>query len=288
MKNNATKKYAEKFNNISDFIYNNLNEDLSIEKLSTVANFSKYHFHRQFSAYMGISVSKFIQLLRLKRASYQLVFHQETKVIDIALDSGFDNPESFSRAFKKNFKQTPSQFRKKPEWKPWHERYNLIQYKGNNIMQVKILDFKETKVAVLEHRGDPELLNNSVQDFILWRKESGLSPIGSSDSYGLVYDDPNNTEPDDFRYDICGSVISEVPANTHRIINKIIPAGKCAVLRHIGSHDLMQSKIYDLYGKWLPESEEEIRNFPMFFHYINLLPEVAENELITDIYIPLK
>lgn len=288
MTNDATKKYAEKFNKIIDFIYKNLEEDLSIEKLSAVANFSKYHFHRQFSIYMGISVYKFILLSRLKKASYQLVFNQDTKVIDIALDSGFENHESFSKAFKKNFKQTPSQFRKKPEWKPWHEKYNFIKYKGNNIMQVNILDFKKTQVAVLEHRGDPELLNDSVQKFIQWRKESGLSPIGSSNSYGLVYDDPNNTEPDNFRYDICGSVISEVPANTHNIINKTIPAGKCAVLRHTGSHDLMPSKIYDLYGKWLPESKEELRDFPMFFHYINLLPEVAESELITDIYIPLK
>lgn len=44
-----------------------------------------------------------------------------------------------------NFKQTPSQFRNKPEWQPWHEKYDLIKYKGNNIMQVKIVDFKKNK-----------------------------------------------------------------------------------------------------------------------------------------------
>jgi AraC family transcriptional regulator len=288
MTNDATKKYAEKFNNIIDFIYKNLDEDLSIEQLSTVANFSKYHFHRQFSVYMGISVYRFIQLLRLKKASYQLVFNQDIKVIDIALDSGFENHESFSRSFKNNFNQTPSQFRKKPEWKSWHKKYNFIKYKGNNTMQVEIVDFEETKVAALEHRGDPELLNDSVQIFIKWRKESGLSPIVSSNSYGLVYDDPNNSVPEKFRFDICGSVKNDVPENADKIINKTIPGGKCAVLRHIGSHDLMPSKIYDLYGKWLPESKEELRDFPMFFHYVNLLPEVSESELITDIYLPLK
>lgn len=288
MTNDATQKYTEKFNKVISFIYQNLDDDLTIEKLSAVASFSKYHFHRQFSVYMGISVYKFIQLLRLKKASYQLVFNQEIKVVDIALDSGFENHESFSRSFKKHFNQTPSQFRKSPEWKPWHEQYNFIQYKGNNIMQVEILNVKETKIAVLEHRGDPELLNDSVQQFISWRKESGLSPIVSSNSYGLVYDDPNNTEPDKFRFDICGSVTSDVPKNSYKIINKIIPSGKCAVIRHIGSHDLMPSKIYDLYGKWLPESKEELRDFPLFFHYINLLPDVDESELITDIYLPLQ
>lgn len=280
-------KYDKKFNQITDFIYNNLDEELSIEKLSSIAHFSKYHFHRQFSAYMGVSVYRFIQLLRLKKASYQLVFNQDVKVLDIALDSGFENHESFSRAFKKTFNQTPSQFRKNPEWKPWHEKYNFIKYKGSNIMQIEIVYFEETNIAVFEHRGDPELLNNSVQNFIKWRKETGFSPIKSSNSYGLVYDDPNNTDQNDFRFDICGSVLNEIPDNAYKIINKTIPGGKCAVLRHLGSHDLMQGKIYDLYGKWLPEMKEELRDFPMFFHYINLLPEVAENELITDIYLPL-
>lgn len=74
MKNNAAKKYDERCNDICEFIYEHLDEDLSIEKLSKVAHFSKYHFHRQFYVYMGINVFKFIQLLRLKRASYQLPF----------------------------------------------------------------------------------------------------------------------------------------------------------------------------------------------------------------------
>ena len=288
MKNDASTKYDERFNRLCEFIYNHLDDDLSIEKLSKIAHFSKYHFHRQFSAYMGISVFKFTQLLRLKRASYQLVFNQDMKVIDIALNSGFDNHESFSRAFKKNFKQTPIQFRNDPKWKPWHEPYKQITYKGNNIMQVNIINFKEAKVAVLEHRGDPQLLNNSVQRFIEWRKETGLSPVKNSQSYGIVYDDPNNTETDKFRFDICGTIDVEVVENEYGIVNKIISGGRYAVLQHKGAHEFMDSKIYELYGKWLPESKEELRDAPMFFHYVNFLPDVPESELITDIYLPLK
>jgi len=288
MSNNATKKYEERLNKICTYIYNNLEQNLSIEDLSKVANFSKYHFHRQFSEYTGISVYRFIQLLRLKRASYQLVFNKSFKVIDIAMIAGFNNHESFSRAFKYNFGQTPTQFRKNLEWKPWHEKYNLIKYKGNNIMQVKIVDFTEIKIAVLEHRGDPKLLNDSVQQFIEWRKESDLSPVKSSDSYGVAYDDPKNTEPDRFRFDICGSVQDNIPDNSQNVINKILPGGRCAIVSHSGSYDLMDNKIHYLYREWLPKSGEELRDFPCFFHYMNLFPEVAEHELLTNIYLPLK
>lgn len=50
---------------------------------------------------------KFIQLSRLKRASFQLAFEPDLKIIEIALQAGFDSPEAFTRAFKRSFDQTP-------------------------------------------------------------------------------------------------------------------------------------------------------------------------------------
>ena len=102
--------YAERLGKVFDYIDEHLAEDLSVERLSRVANFSKFHFHRQFSQYTGISVTRYIQLMRLKRASYRLAFG-DIRIIDIAMEAGFENPESFSRAFKSAFDQTPSQFR---------------------------------------------------------------------------------------------------------------------------------------------------------------------------------
>jgi len=110
--------YANRFERVFDFIDQNLDTDLSVERLSQVAHFSKHHFHRQFSIHAGISVAKYVQLKRLKRASYQLAFDERSRVIDIALTAGFESPESFARAFRHTFGQTPTQFRKQPAWKP--------------------------------------------------------------------------------------------------------------------------------------------------------------------------
>jgi len=287
--NSETKKsYTEKINKVCDYISEHLSESLSVEKLSQIANFSKFHFHRQFSEYTGINVAKYIQMMRLKWASYQLVFNKHYRIIDIAMDAGFENPESFSRAFKIVFEQTPSQFREQPEWSSWNEKYYCPTIKRGVKMKVEIVEFDETKVAVLEHRNAPELLNNSVSDFIEWRKQSKLPPVTSSKTYGLAYDDPKTTEATKFRFDLCGSVNSDVPPNTQGVITKIIPGGRCALLRHLGAHEEMNQKVHYLYGEWLPKSGEELRDFPCYFHYINLFLEVSEHELITDIYLPLK
>lgn len=155
-------------------------------------------------------------------------------------------------------------------------------------MQVTIVDFAETQVAMLEHCGAPEKVNDSVLTFIEWRKASGLSPVRSSRSFGIVYADPDTVEPEAFRFDICGEVTGPVPKNPQGVIAGTIPGGRCAVLRHRGSHDRLGESIYPLYREWLPQSGEELRDYPLFFHYLNLFPEVAEHELETDIYLPLK
>lgn len=155
-------------------------------------------------------------------------------------------------------------------------------------MQVNIVDFPTTKVAVIEHRGPPTLVNQSVSKFIEWRWESGLSPVASACSYGLAYDNPDVTEPEKFRFDICGTVKEDVPANDYGIVTKMITGGRCATVRHHGSHARIAESIYPLYRDWLPDSGEELRDFPLFFHYLNLMPATPEHELITDIYLPLK
>jgi len=285
---NGSSAYDERFAKVCGYIGEHLGERLSVERLSQVANFSKFHFHRQFSSYAGISVSRYIQLMRLRRASERLVFEPHLQIIAIALEAGFENPESFSRAFKRAFGQTPSQFRSRPAWKPWAERYQFPVKERRESMDVKIVNFEETKVAALEHRGPPEQVNDSARLFIEWRKASKLSPKQTSKTFGIAYDDPDRAEPEAFRFDICGSVTAEVPANPQGVLNKVIPAGRCAVVRHLGSHDRIGESARYLYIEWLSASGEELRDFPLFFHYLNLKPETPEHELVTDIYLPLK
>lgn len=282
--------YAERINRVCEYIYQHLEEDLSVERLSQVACFSKFHFHRQFSEYTGVTVTRFIQLMRLKRASYRLAIYKQERIIDIALDAQFENPESFTRAFKNTFGQTPSQFRSKPEWPEWHTRFQFSVpiHMGEQTMDVKIIDFDETQVALLEHRDAPDRVMESAGKFVEWRKQTGLSPVRSSMTFGIAYDDPKTTPADQFRFDICGSITQDVPENPQGVKMGVIPGGRCAVMRHKGSHDEIGKSVHYLYGEWLPQSKEELRDYPCFFHYLNLIYDTPEHELETDIYLPLK
>jgi AraC family transcriptional regulator len=288
MNEHKAKRYAARFQAVLNHIEQHLDQPLNIDQLCVVANFSKFHFHRQFADYIGMTVARYVLLLRLKHASYQLAFQDSAKIIDIALNAGFETPESFTRAFKNALGTSPSAFRKRPDWDTWHRVFDFRLPERNIAVNVDIVNVEHTLIAVKEHRGPVEKLNIAVGQFISWRKETGLSPKNSCKTFGIAYDNPDTTESSQFRFDIAGEIKNNLPVNTHGITMKTIPGGRCAKVRHLGSHNRIAESIYPLYQEWLPNSGEELRDFPLYFHYVNLLPETAEADLVTDIYLPLK
>ena len=151
---------------------------------------------------------------------------------------------------------------------------------------VRIVVFPETKVAAIEHRGPPELEHDTVHKLIEWRIANGIRPDRHR-TYGVHYTDPRTTPPADHRVDFCVSVEHEIPPNPQGVVNKIIPGARCALARHLGSRAHNTTAIF-LHEEWLPRSGEALGNFPIFFHYVNVGPNVQENEMITDVYLPLR
>ena len=153
-------------------------------------------------------------------------------------------------------------------------------------MQVEIVEFPETKVAVAEHRGSPELEYETSKELINWRIQNGVSP-GSHQTYGVHYTDPNSVAPDDHRVDFCVSYDRDVEANPQNIICKTIPANRCALVRYHGPRALNDAALY-LYRDWLPNSGFTVADFPIFFHYVNVGPDVREADMMTDVYLPIR
>jgi AraC family transcriptional regulator len=152
-------------------------------------------------------------------------------------------------------------------------------------MQVEIVDFPETRVAALEHRGAEHLVYLTTARFIEWRQANGAGPA-SGRTYGVHFTDARVVAPEDYRLDLCVSVERAVDPNPQGVVEKLIPGGRCARIRHIGSRHHVTGVEW-LYQEWLPASGERLRDFPLFFHYVNVGGGVKEHEMITDVYLPL-
>jgi AraC family transcriptional regulator len=267
--------------------------DLGLDRLADVAAFSKFHFHRQFSAMFGLSVYRYVDLVRMKRASYRLAYRAGEPITGIALDAGYDAPEAFARAFRRRFGQAPSAFRAAPDWRPWHAALAPLTTIRSQIMQpgfaiedVTIVDFPATPVALLAHRGDPARLGDTIRRFIAWRKTTGLRPPASA-TYTIFHSDPRTTPPQDYRLDLCAGTVQPTADPAHGIEAGSIPAGRCAMLRVTGNADDLEPAALCLYRDWLPSSGEAPGAFPLFAQRVAFFPDVPEHAAVTDLYLPL-
>ncbi|KDM93405.1 AraC family transcriptional regulator [Photobacterium galatheae] len=284
--------YQDVLNRVLDAIDCNLEQSLTVAQLSKVACLSPFHFHRLFSSMLGMPVNVYIRQRRLKQAAYQLLYRQDHCVTDIAFAAGYQNAESFSRAFRQVFGVSPTAFRVNPNWEHWqslHQSLSMVRKKNMSELspQVEMVELPEIQLAVLEHKGDPVTLGASIQRFIAWRKSVGLRP-DISRTFNLLYDDPESTSPDEYRFDLAVEVKQSMTDDAAGIVSKTIPAGRYARVRHIGSDDGLVCVVQALYGRWFPESGESLADFPLFFERVRFFPDVAEHEAVTDIYLPLK
>jgi len=289
----ALDNYHARMQRVLDHIDQHLEHDLDLAAVSGVAAFSKYHFHRQFTAIFGLSVHRYVQLARMKRASYQLAYRGAASVTDVAMDAGYNAPDAFARAFRQRFGQSPSSFRKSPDWEPWLAAFGPLDNARSKLMQtnfttndVTIRDVPPTPVAIMEHRGDPMTIGATIQRFIAWRKATGLVPRVSA-TFTVYHDDPRTTPADAFRMDLCAATDRLIEPNDKGVVAGLIPGGRCAVLRVTGNSDNLEPAALFLYRDWLPDSGEEPRDFPLYCQRISFYPDVAEHEAVTDLYLPL-
>ncbi len=275
-------EYVSRINRVIDYIEQNIGEELSLDELSLVANFSKFHFHRIFYSITGERLFRFIQRVRLERSASLLVNNPKKSITEIGLDCGFGNPASFSRSFRDYFKKSPSEFR--------NEKSNSSKENGNmdktdsnfdkekmivscyidgtfNItgrykmkekmneeasfieaQNVEIRELPVMTVAYVRHTGpyksNARLFENLFTRLFKWAGARSLLNFPETKSLTIYHDCPDITDEDKLRVSACITV----PGNTEvsgEIGKMEIPAGKYAMCRfELGSNEFGKAWTY--------------------------------------------
>lgn len=121
-----------------DYVEAHITGELDCEKIAGQCGYSGYHFRRIFGIVFGCTLTEYIRSRRLSLAGAELAA-RKVKVIDIALKYGYDNPDSFTRAFTRFHGVTPSQARMDGVKLSFFPRLSPnIQMKGENMMEYRI------------------------------------------------------------------------------------------------------------------------------------------------------
>ena len=277
-------QYQRQLDVVTDYIYTHLDDDLSLETLAHVSGFSRYHWHRIYRAVRGETAAQTVRRLRLERAAAMLT-ETSWPVERIAWKAGFTGTEVFSRAFLRAYRTTPSRFRiggrpasiDSPVTSCGSGSTSSVSQDPG--WAVRVETRRGYRLAVSEHRG-------SYMD--IGRAFSRVRDrVGSGSLMVAIYeDDPDAVPPADLR-SAAGTVVDPGMKIPHGLAERMVPAGRYAIMRYIGPYSSMHAAYLWLYGQWLPSSGEEPRDHPIIEEYLTDPAITPPVDAVTDILLPL-
>ncbi len=213
-----------------------LDEDLALDRLARLAGMSPFHFLRQFRALTGETPKQYVLRLRVERGALRLLLLRST-VLDIALDCGFHNHETFTRAFRRRFGTSPSEYRTS------HRRVEQPAaiaaeeaHAGCVVSRTKIVELEDLTVAFVRHVGPYEQVPGE-----LWDRLAGHG-VGPAVLLGVVHDAPGITPPERCRFDAAIKLVAEpARAPRDRIGVQTIPGGTFAITTHVGPYRTLEA-----------------------------------------------
>ncbi|HEX3019710.1 MAG TPA: AraC family transcriptional regulator [Chitinispirillaceae bacterium] len=309
---NIRADYLQRINRVIDYIEAHLDENLTLETLSYIACFSKFHFHRIFQSVTGERLSECIQRLRLEKAAALLHGNTFMTITEIGLRCGFASSASFANSFKRHFGTSASSF-KYSKQNISQKRYICLPDEDHDKIDIKIEQQKDTltyhirgdgyqrsveivnlppwHVAYIRYtgpyKGDTPLFARLWNRLAAWAAPHELFKNPDTVFLTLCHDDPEITMEEKLRVSVCISIDEKIQPTGD--VGKIqLSGGKYAVCRfHLGAQDYPSAWGW-MYGIWLPLSGFQADDRFSFERFIRQDQQENDQKVTVDICIPVK
>jgi len=278
----APAAYETRLNRVVDHIYEHLEDDIHFEDLAEVACLSPWHWHRVYTAMRGETVTATIRRLRLSRAAERLA--NSDLVLDVIAErAGYSSADGFGRAFKEAYGKSPADYRETGS----HAAFKaaLLAEDGAGF-PISIEVLAPIRCASIAHGGSYMQIDHAMGKlFTALAAQDAMAP--DQRMLAVFHDDPDLVPVEDLRSRACSPVADGV-ALAPPIEEVILRGGLYARLRYQGPYADMRVAYRWLLGVWLPQSGHEPDDAPVLEAYLNNPQQVAPNELVTDIHLPLR
>jgi AraC family transcriptional regulator len=263
-----------------------LDEDLSLEVLSAKASLSPSHFQRTFQALIGETPKNYVARLRLERAAFRLLIH-EARLLEIALDCGFQNHETFTRAFRRRFGMPPSSYRewvrRQVEQRP--ETVNEAAGDAYSISETKIRRLQRAHLAFIRHVGPYEAVPDTLFDTLEeWASHQGL--MGPRIWMGIGHDAPGVTRPEHLRFDaalvVPSAFVARGPVGHH-----VFEGGEFAVTTHAGPCSKLPAAYAEIFPRVIKMPNHRLIGLPAVEIYQTARVNARLQLNVVDICLPV-
>ena len=294
--------YKNRINRVFEFIDKNLDSDLSLNTISEIASFSPFHFHRIFKFITGETLNKYVARRRIEKSAMDLL-HSNISTTEIAHKFGFSDNSSYSRAFKKYYGISPTEFRrqnpnrlskicqlesKNGQEYPDYDKYICIINNLKNWMKmnakIEIKEMPKMDLAYVTSIG-PQNLENAYGKLIRWATSQGLMSEQTK-PVTIYHDSFKVTEHDKVR--MSAGLLLNKPVTTEGEIGlTTIEPGKFIV----GSFEIDLNEFEKSWTGlfvWMNENGYKKADREPFEIYHNNFNEHPEKKAIVDFFIPIE
>lgn len=264
------------------YMEENIHKDISLADIAASVNISPFHFQRAFSIIAGMTPAEYMRKRRLSLAGSALAAGS-VKVIDIALQYGYDSPESFSKAFSRFHGATPLQAKNGHSLHYFHRLSLKIIMEGGSTMKYTIEKWDAMDLLVHTKKFSSETGEHEIPKF--WEAYFANENYYKVPGYlGVCVQ--KKTDGSDFLYGIgCNASDAEEILEGFEILH--IPEYEWVVFQCVGpTPDAVQKAWDQIYREWLPVSDFEIVQEYQIENYLPGDPSAAD--YVSEICIPVK
>lgn len=294
--------HIKSINKALHFIEQHLESDLSLEKISKIAHYSPYHFHRVFKQFTNETLNNYIARKRVEKASATLLHKKEVTISEVSTQFGFTSNSSFTRAFKKFYGMSPSDFRRESKGK--YSKISQVKSKNGQALthfepyvchsnqnndssmtspEVKTIEAIETVGITCIGK---QQLGPSIYRLLEWAGQKGLLRNPDFKVATIFYDSFKITAPDKVRMSAC-LLVNEPIKTDGEIISTTINSGQYITAHYeIGVQEF--PVIWMNLFKWMNDNGYKKRDQPPFEIYHNDFNTHPEKKCIVDLYIPVE
>ncbi|ACA39330.1 effector binding domain-containing protein [Lysinibacillus sp. fkY74-1] len=285
--------WIESIQKAINFMEDHLLENITIEQIAQEVNSSVFHFQRTFAILTDMSIADYLRRRRLTLAAQELM-DTDQKIIDLAYKYGYETPEAFTKAFRKQHYVTPSEARKRQgPLKSYNRLVIQVSLKGAEPMKYKIVEKDKFQVVGVKRTYNCQDGENTREIPLFWQEinESGfdhqlyqLNNGNINGVLGVCVPNTNQGQQGFIDYWIATNHVGDVGED---LLTMEVPASKWVVFEvHGPMPDAMQNTWKQIYSEWFPSNPYE----PAGTAELEVYPEedAYSPDSYSEIWIPIK
>ncbi|WP_298827079.1 AraC family transcriptional regulator [uncultured Planococcus sp.] len=282
--------WVESLQRAIDYMEEHMEEALTIDQIAEQANASVFHFQRTFAILTDCSVAEYLRRRRLTLAAQELSATNR-KIIDIAYKYGYDTPEAFSKAFRRQHGVTPSEARKNlGELRAFNRLVIQVNLKGADPMKYRIVEKQSFQAIGLKRQFSLTGGENMAGIPKMWEElnhngTSGLiASLNDGEIKGLLGICADYQDGQTMDYWIAAESKQSVPEGLSHLE---VPASTWGIFEvHGAMPDAMPKVWKQIFSEWFPSNQYENAGTAELEVYPEGDP--YQEEYVSEIWIPLK